>query len=167
MSVTFHTEMGQVLGYAVRCYCGVNAAPLMEGVNYDAAVARLVEVRAAMQPCDCYDRYDVHIEVVTDQAGPEANFANSNAAVVLDVLGLDAATSLEGGSLTAEDFLNRVNTALGTVPDENGRLDYALPALNGRPAIATRLSGRTQERLHQLQAVALHARTVGRRVCWS
>lgn len=91
------------------------------------------------------------------------NVSNSNAAFLLQALGLPTSDEL-CGETTGEDFLGRVLLATGPNPADEG-----VPALNLDPRVIDmgRRPGYLQERLEQLADVAQAARTRGGEVVWS
>lgn len=159
MSVTFSPEF--VDGpHRIGCACG-SAAPVGEYPDrrsaYDAAVAG---VRAA-----CSDPYCEFFRLVEANAAPEINVSNSNAAELLDVLGIAVGEDFSdrcAGSLPGEDFLGRVLIALAVAPADAG-----VPAVrDGNVISCGRSEGYVQDRLGSLREVAEHAAARGLLVVW-
>lgn len=177
MSVTFYPEMqdGDTQGYELRC----DKDGLVETLSADTPY-RTVRDRSELHglSCDYCEGYGAQIVEVTDV--PSVNVANSNAAYLLDLLGLkvDDCDSCPDyyGSCSAEDFLGRVLVAQGLGGHDEGRPAYELvPGEGFRPQWTGnarfidcgRKEGYGDERLAQLTKVAEWARDAGRSVCWA
>jgi hypothetical protein len=109
--------------------------------------------------------YDTVTDRWTDHGGPELNVSNTNAALLLERLGLDPA-DCEGGDIDADDLLGRA--MVGNI----GRDDSGVTAAEIRaPGQLTMIDcgvrpGYFDDRLSVLVEVATYAKTKEVRVQW-
>lgn len=108
-------------------------------------------------------------DAVWDNA-PGINVSNSNAAALLEVLGLPTNPwdTPEGFEYpTGQDFLGRVLLALGLVPADAGVPAHAPNPERPNFIDCGRREGYLQERLGQLRELADYAIAHNRRIDWS
>lgn len=122
MSVTFYPQVGDVMTQ-VTCGCGSTVNPTLFE-SYDAAYKAVYIDHSAELPicedefCAAYGPSFLNADDI-----PEVNFSNSNAAEVLDVLGIYVGDEWEdrcAGVMSGEDFLARVLLASAVQLEDAG-----------------------------------------------
>lgn len=168
MSVTFTAKRpSTVVGYAVTCYAyGLERdwrGPVH--LSRDAACAEHFLEHAGNADCDG----DYAHAVRDTDADPSVNVTNTNAATILDALGLSVEGEIElCGSAPAEEFLGRVLLALAVAPSDAGVPSF-VETTPGRATVyhGGRPDGYLQQRLNQLHAVAEFASCHRVTVAWA
>ncbi|WP_206663661.1 hypothetical protein [Prescottella subtropica] len=167
MSITFAPEMAPVIGFRLTDHLGGRSGLIADHVD---ATAQLVALNASGDVLPgCTDPesaryYGAGIESVTADGddAPEVNMSNTNAVMLLDLLGLDT----EGfGDCPADDFLGRVLVASALSPADEGVPAHAVGG-NPRMIDCGRRPGYIQERLGDLHRLAAWAVENGRTVQW-
>ena len=159
MSVTFSPAMDTAVSHIITCICG----EWSNGVVYPSfEMAHMVA--KGMKPA-CGDVYCDYVSVQPADTEPEVQMSNSNAAGLLEVLGLAVGEDFSDyccGSLTAEDFLGRVLLAQGLNPADAGSDTITVGNIVdcGRPA------GYTYAKLDAMREVADWAISHNRKIVW-
>lgn len=167
MSVTFTIESIPTGDFTARCY--ETDTVLGPVTGYDAVPAMLDAHKAECEDCAAYGIYSSAVcDIDTDDI--DVNVANTNARLLLTLLGLDSEDLC--GSTTGEDFLARVMLAMATDRDDSG---VAPAVIGGREVGQTGATmidcglpaGYFGERFGALHALATEAARLGREVHWA
>lgn len=171
MSVTFAAVPGPVMGFVVACCDGAARLALRHASYEDAEESRRTvnaqRTQSLPDPlpgCEWPDQcpeYPLSVRPVEDNPGPEVNVSNTNAAILLDVLGFPADDLC--GEVPADEFLHRVITTLVLAPD-----DVGIPTrqISDRLIVGGRSAGYIQDRLTQLHDLAQWCIEHNRSVYW-
>lgn len=167
MSVTFAPEHrdSDITGWALECVCG--DLSLGEHPTHEAALAAFVARGGLYGPtCPTCDAAPTPRAVSVDL--PYVNMSSRNAAMILNLLGVDADTEGWAGSFTPDDLTGRVLIARALTPADAGVPSYA----DAAPGRATwvecgREEGYTEDRLDRIAEVAAWCAAHGREVTWA
>lgn len=156
MSVTFQLQdQGAVIGYKILYWC-------LRSEQTTQAVKATVENVASTHTSLCEECKSYGGPIIEAQyLSTSVNMANTNASMVLDLLGHD--TNELYGSESGEEFLGRVLIALGLTPEDEGRptvVDGNLTECGTPP-------GYKHSRLNQLHELAVHAVNAKTTITWA
>lgn len=161
MSVTFAPTFRSDIPHTITCLCG----EWTQGVQYDSyedawAMSKSVTSSCADEYCDKEYVYPTPIS-----AEPEVQMSNSNAATLLEVLGLAEGEDFSDyctGSVDAIDFKGRILMAQALNPADEGTDTIAL----GNMVDCGRPFGYTDSKLSGLMEVAEFALANNLKVVW-
>jgi hypothetical protein len=167
MSVTFSIESIATGAFTAHCYDGDVTLGPVDG--YDAILPVLDAHKGECDECAHYGIYSQAVCDVDDAL--DVNVANTNARMLLALLGLDTSDDL-CGSATGEDFLGRVLLALATERDDSGVRSAVIGGREVGQSGATMIdcglpAGYFGDRFDALHALALEAVRLGREIHWS
>jgi hypothetical protein len=169
MSVTFSIESLPTGAFVAECY-NEGGTPIVLGPveGYDAILPLMAEHKATCDECRAFGLYSQPVCDVNDAL--DVNVANTNARLLLVVLGLDTSDDL-CGSASGEDFLGRVLLALASDRDDSGVAPAVIGGAQVGQSGATMIdcglpAGYFAERFGALHALALEAVRLGREVHW-
>lgn len=166
MSVTFAPEL-QTAGFTLADYAG-GRSPHVYLVRQEAVEA-LVQLQASgdvLPGCTDPDfaGRDPYIKTLFDvDDAPEVNLANTNARMILELLGFEREEELCGGG-SGEDLLGRVLLAQALVAEDLGVPEMV--SANGRMIECGRRPGYTQAVLADLADLARWAIEHDRVISW-
>lgn len=168
MSVTFFIEGNPTGEYAAECYdvdTG-NKTKVAQADSYDGIVMQMEAHQALCETCNVYGIYANEIMDVSDEF--DVNLANTNAIMMLEVLGIDVDDYDLGGSMPGDEFLGHVLTALAVDRDDSGISDV-VEGGDGRATVVHcgLPAGYWSDRLNALHDLAQEASRLGRDVVWS
>jgi hypothetical protein len=168
MSVNFFAEMSAIAGYEITCACRID-----ERARYgdfkdarDAMVA-LRDANLSIDGCTDVEFCSMYLSVDTVETDPSpyVNASNSNARMLLSLLGFDADDDMCGSESGAEFA---------------ARLDQAALLATAEPVVPVTVSGRNNnfidcgrdadyatDRIESLREVADFCVRTGRKVVWS
>jgi hypothetical protein len=170
MSVSFYVEIvPSALNWAGFCACGEFQDSTIFASHEEAVTAVFVEKSIVL---NCGDEYcaahlpSVRVVNDDDDAVTEFNVSNSNAAAILDVLGIYANDEQEDrlcGSLDATAFMGRVLIAQAISP-----VDAGIPTTtSGMMTDFGRPEGYLDAKLIELESIARIAMDRGLSVVWA
>ena len=179
MSVTFAPEMAPIIGYQVADVTGGRSETIH--ANYDKAGEELSTRQNTGQMLPgCTDpewvqMSGMHIDILTtdcgDSDGQEVNVSNTNAAAILEALGLVGGdvefSDVCSGVMDPAEFQGRVLTALAIAPADEGMPEYEMSGSGARMIQCGRRPGYLQDRLAQLHDLAQWCVEQGRSIVWS
>lgn len=158
MSVVFSAVMNVNVPYRIECFCGA----INTGEVYPDYVSAYTQFKI-LNPV-CSDPY-CYADVSPADAEPEVQLSNSNAAVLLDVLGITVGKDWHErctGSMGAEDLLGRILIAEAIAP-----ISAEVPAFaEGNIIWGGRQEGYIQSKLEGLKNVALFGFQHNRNITW-
>lgn len=159
MSVTFSPSMDSSVSYVLACVCG----EWSNGVVYPSfEIANMM--RKDMQ-VSCNDPYCGYVYVEPAVSEPEVQMSNSNAVVLLDVLGINVGEDFSercSGSMPANDFLGRVLLAQGLNPTDAGSDTITV----GNIVDCGRFEGYTDVKLEAMRGLADWSILNNRDIVW-
>ena len=161
MSITFAPAMidSDILGYAAECWATGDPVRVVWESTYATASEATAAHKLVCAECDAYG---IYTEAVTE--APEVNMANSNAAFILSLLGVEFDYC---GSIDAAELAERVAFAGVVGGGDTGTATVAYQTEGGATMVECgRPVGYADERLGQLAEVAAWAVGHGRRVTW-
>lgn len=164
MSVTFGVE-SPIDFWTVQCNCGTVSVGNFS--TYQEAYAAAFD--SNLDPVVCEDdfcaAYPATPFAVLSISAPELNVSNVNATVLFDVLGfVGAFEDHSAGSLAGTDFMGRVLVAAAVNP-----VDAGVPvsvSSNNNFVNCGRSKGYVDERLLELENIAVHAIKHNQNVIW-
>lgn len=167
MSVTFFIEANPTGWYAADCYVPSTDThvEVVRATSYDAALSACDEHKSGCALCD---QFGIYVHSIMDVEGGEVNLANTNAIMMFNVLGIEIDDYDLAGSMSGDEFLGHVLTALATDRDDSGVSDLVEPNDGGATMIHCGLpAGYWNDRLNALHDLAQEASKLGRNVVWS
>jgi len=164
MSITFTPALSDadVKGYFGECYADFNRPPVMVGFSgtYEAAREAVAFHGLECEECAAYGNI-----VIPAIDAPEVNMANTNAAFIIELLGIEFDYC---GSIPAAELLERITFGEVVGGGDAGTVAVEYRAEGGATVIdCGRHAGYADERLAQLREVAEWAVAHGREVTWS
>lgn len=162
MSVDVMVDALSTGEFTATCYGSDQRTEIGPFSGIDAAREAIAAHKQVCAECDCYGMYpnavmDVDVFV---------NMSNTNAAMMLGIIGIDTSEDL-CGSMSGEQFLGRVLTALAQDRDDSAVADVVDAAPGQATFIACGLpAGYVTERLLALEEIARTAYSLGRDVTW-
>jgi hypothetical protein len=166
MSVTFTIESNPTGMFDAHCYA--TDTTLGPAGSLDEIHALMAAHKAGCDECACYGLYSRAVPDVDDTL--DVNVSNTNARLLLAILGLDNEDLC--GILDATDFQGRVLLAMASDRDDTG----VPPAITGGRVVgqtgATMVDcglrpGYYTDRFAGLHALAMEAVRLGRPVTWA
>lgn len=170
MSVTFTVESIPTGAFIAECYNEGNEPIVLGPVDGYEAILPLMDAHKAT--CEDCAGYGLHSQAVCDVSGAlDVNVANTNARMLLVLLGLDTSEDL-CGSVSGEEFLGRVLLALASDWDDSGVASAVIGGASLGQSGATMVdcglpAGYFADRLGALHALGMEAVRLGREVHWS
>lgn len=167
MSVTFFIEANPTGEYAAMCYVPSTGehVEVVRAESYEAALDGTDEHKSE---CELCYQYGIYVQAVMDVDGGEVNLANTNAIMMLEVLGIEVDDYDLTGSMPGDEFLGHVLTALATNLDDSGISDVVEQGFGGATMVHCGLpEGYWNDRLNTLHDLAQEASRLGRSVVWS
>lgn len=159
MSVTFSPAMDTTVPHVVTCICGEWTTGVVYP-SYDMARMMLKDLKPS-----CSDLYCDYAYAVPEVSEPEVQMSNSNAFMLLSLLGLALSEDFSdycSGSIPAEDFLGRVLLAQGLNPADAGSDTIVV----GNMVDCGRPEGYTDAKLDAMREVADWAIANKREIVW-
>ena len=164
MSITFTPAMSDadITGYAGECYADFTRPAVQVGFAVTCDAAREAVAFHTLE-CEECAVYGAHVSPVIDM--PEVNMANSNAAFIIELLGIEFDYC---GSIPAAELLERITFGAVVGGGDTGTVTVAYQTDGGATMVdCGRPAGYADMRLEQLREVAEWAVAHGRDVVWS
>lgn len=161
MSVTFSPEFVPHMEHKLVCACGAWNSETYASFDDARNALTVSNVTSECEDVYCYGN------VFVEPAGyvPEVQMSNSNASMILDVLGFKVGEDFSErccGSLDAEDLMGRILISQAVNPEDEGVESFTSGNIidSGRPF------NYTEGKLESLLDVAEYASARCLKICW-